>query len=140
LNQFIEQLDCILLYQEITKLESIICSDININYLIESYEKEQLQLLLDMSNLVQIIDFPTITSLTSISLIDNFFLDRSIHKNFQVYLAINGHSDCDSQILILENLQIMMQNKCNMHLDRLMGEKNYKFLISTIKLKLGRSL
>jgi hypothetical protein len=42
---------------------------------------------------------------------DNFFLDRSIHKNVQVYPTINGLSGNDGQILKLENLQTIMQNK-----------------------------
>ena len=111
LCQFIEQLDFTLLYLESTKSELIICGDTNINYFIESYKKEQLQSVLDTYNLVQIISFPTRISSTSISLIDNFFLDRSIYNKFHVYPAINGLSDHDGQILILENLQAMMQSE-----------------------------
>jgi hypothetical protein len=111
LSQFIEQLHSTLLYLESTKSELIICGDTNINYLIESYKKEQLQSVLDTYNLVQIIDFPTRISSTSISLIDNFFLDSNICNKFLVYPAINGLSEHDGQILILENLQAMIQSK-----------------------------
>jgi hypothetical protein len=111
LIKFIEQLDSTLSYLERIKVELIICGDTNINYLIENYKKEQLQSVLDTYNLVQIISFPTRISSTSISLIDNFFLDRSIYNKFHVYPAINGLSDHDGQILILENLQAVMQSK-----------------------------
>jgi hypothetical protein len=106
-SQFIEQLDSTLLYLESIKSELIICGDTNINYLIENYKKEQLQSVLDTYNFVQIIDFPT-TSSTPNSLIDNFFLDRRSYNKFQIYPALNGLSDHDGQILILENLQTMM--------------------------------
>jgi hypothetical protein len=51
---------------------------------------ERVQSLLDIYNVLQIVDFPMRTSLTSISLIYNFLLHRSNHKNFQVYTAINS--------------------------------------------------
>jgi hypothetical protein len=110
MSQFIEQLDSTLLYLVSIKLELIICGDTNINYLIESYKKAQLQSVLDTYNLVQIIYFPTRISSTSVLLIDNFFLDRNIYNKLQVYSAINGLSDHDGQILILENLQVMRQS------------------------------
>jgi hypothetical protein len=68
-----------------------------------------LQLVLDTYNLDQIIHFPTRTSIKSISLIGNFFLDRNGDKNFLVYPVINGLSDHDGQILTLNNLQVIKQ-------------------------------
>jgi exonuclease III len=98
LNQFIEQLDVMFQHLRSKNIRLIICGDTNINYLTENYKKEKIQLVLDTYNLDQIIDFPTRTSSNSSSLIDNFFLDRNIHKNFSVYPVINGLSHHDGQI------------------------------------------
>lgn len=53
-NQFIDQLNSILLFLESTKLESIISGDTNVNYPLKVMKKKkQLQSLLDIRNLVQ---------------------------------------------------------------------------------------
>lgn len=57
--------------------EFIICGDININYLVDTYRKSQLNSLLISYNLFDPVDFPTIIQNTTISAIDNIFIDFS---------------------------------------------------------------
>jgi hypothetical protein len=72
----------------------------------ETKKKIQLQSLLDTYNLVQIIDFPTRIGSTTASLIDHFFLEKNVCNKFQTHSVINGLSDHDGQILILENVRV----------------------------------
>jgi hypothetical protein len=73
LNQFIELLDSALkqLYQ--LSVEFLICGDININYLIESNIKKQLDSMMNTYNLIQIVNFSTRTSNDKGTQIDNMF-------------------------------------------------------------------
>ena len=56
--------------------------DININYLIESKEKQELNNILNSYNLVTVINFPTRVKNNSRSAKDNIFLDSTPLKQF----------------------------------------------------------
>jgi hypothetical protein len=60
--------------------------------------------MLNTYNLIQVIDFPTRICPTTVSLIDNSFLDRRRKGKFELHPVLNGPSDHDGQILKLENL------------------------------------
>ena len=55
------------------KFNFIICGDININYLVESYKNKQLHNILHSFNLSSIINFPTRMGPNSLTTIDNVF-------------------------------------------------------------------
>jgi exonuclease III len=80
----------------------IICGDLNVNYLVENEPKKQLNKLMLMYNLTGIIDFPTRINLTTVSAIDNIFIDISRFKNFLVLPFSNDLSDHDAQILTIK--------------------------------------
>jgi hypothetical protein len=66
-------------------------------------------MLLNTFNL-QVTEFPTRIGSSSVLLLDNLFLDKSRIGKFQLLPALNGLSDHDGQISILENFQVSMQN------------------------------
>ena len=82
----------------------IICGDVNINYLLENREKSQLNTILQLYNLSSIINFPTRIALNSSTAIDNFFIDISIIGKYELYPLINGLSDHDAQVLVINNI------------------------------------
>jgi len=82
-------------------LHFIICGDININYLNESENKNQLDNLLLSYNLTSIINFPTRVQNTTATAIDNIFIDVSQFESYTVTPTINGMSDHDAQLLII---------------------------------------
>jgi hypothetical protein len=74
-NSFITKLDTILRKLYISTLESIIYSDININYFTDSEKNSQLEVLLQTYNLKSTVDFPTRIQKNSITTIDDNFID-----------------------------------------------------------------
>jgi hypothetical protein len=78
-----------------------ICGDININYLNESENKNQLDNLLLSYNLTSTINFPTRVQIISATAIDNIFIDVSQFESYTVAPIINGMSDHDAQLLII---------------------------------------
>jgi hypothetical protein len=66
------------------KSESVICGDINTNYLTESYRKQCLNSLLTSSNLTSIADLPTIIQNYSSIAIGNVFIGSS--KKDRIYI------------------------------------------------------
>jgi hypothetical protein len=75
-DNFLTKLDLILQNFLNFKLTFIICGDININYLIDSYKKKQLDSILYSFNLCSIVNFPTRIRPSSLSTIDNVFIDK----------------------------------------------------------------
>ena len=67
-------------------------------------------MLLHTFNLKQVIDSPTRIGSSTILLIDNLFLDKIRIGNFQLLPPLNGISDHNGQILILENFEVSIQN------------------------------
>lgn len=99
-----------MIYLEHTKAQLIICGDTNINYFIDNNKKDVLHMLLNTFNLQQVINFPTRVGSSSMSLIDNLFWDKSRGGNFHLLPALNGLSDHDGHISILENFQVSTKN------------------------------
>ena len=77
------------------------CGDININYLMESEKKNQLDNLLLSCNLTNIINFPTRVQNTSATAIDNIFIDVSEFERSTATPILNGLSDHDAQLLVI---------------------------------------
>jgi hypothetical protein len=103
-NRFLEILDCVLQFVYSPSLGIIICGDININYLVVTEQRKQLDNLLFLYNLVGIVDFPTRLSNTSTTAIDNIFIDVSTFHDYLFTPFPNGLSDHDAQILAFKTL------------------------------------
>jgi hypothetical protein len=84
----------------------IICGDFNINYLVNTNTKLQLDSLLLSYDLYNTVDFPTRISNYSSTAIDNIFIDKFKNVNFTIKPLPNGLSDHDAQILILHDIKI----------------------------------
>ena len=100
-SSFSIKLDTILQSLYTPMLHFIVCGDININYLNESENKNQLDNLLLSYNLTSTINFPTRVQNTSATAIDNIFIDVSQFESYTVTPIINGMSDHDAQLLII---------------------------------------
>ena len=96
---FIENLDFILSFLQKIDTKIILCGDFNINYTANSQHKLQLEYLLDTCNMKDTVYFPTRTTATTSSLLDNFFIDK--FSTFTIKPHLNGLSDHDAQVLIL---------------------------------------
>jgi hypothetical protein len=82
-------------------LQMLICSDFNINYLKDNKKKQYLNYILQSSNLHSVVNFPTRISTTTLTLIDNIFIDITKLESYTISLAPNGLSDHDGQLLFL---------------------------------------
>jgi hypothetical protein len=60
-------------------------------------------------NLFPVIDFPTRSQNTSVSLIDNIFIDNSKSGKYLVYPMNNGLSDHDAQLLIIKTICLQVR-------------------------------
>jgi hypothetical protein len=87
------------------KLNLVICIDTSVNCLNDNDKRNQLDALLNSYNLFSTIDFPTRIYNDSNSAVDNVFIDITRLNNYQVFLLINGLSEHDLQIMILNILQ-----------------------------------
>jgi len=79
----------------------------NINYLENCKKRQQLDALLQTYNLIGTISFPTPKSKAPTTAIDNIFITRT--KNYFINPHINGFSDHEAQIVILENIVLTKQ-------------------------------
>ena len=107
-NYFLQQLDSILQFISTFAFHIIICGDLNINYLIENSQKRQLDNLLLIYNLKGVVNFPTRTNNSSLSALDNFFIEISCYKDFSVTPFGNDLSDHEVQILTI-NIPVQRQ-------------------------------
>jgi hypothetical protein len=105
LQIFLKQLELILQKIYNNKYNIIICGDVNVNYLIDNKHKSQLDAILHSYNLTGTVEFPTRFGLNSQTAIDNFFIDTSTIAKYELYPLINGLSDHDAQLLILNKEQ-----------------------------------
>jgi hypothetical protein len=87
-------------------VQLIICGDININYLIESTEKQELNNTLNSYNPVSVINFPTRVKNNSRSATDNIFLDTTQFGMYTTCSILNGLSDHDAQMLELHAVNL----------------------------------
>jgi hypothetical protein len=103
-NCFLQNLDAVLQTLYTPAQSFIICGDININYLVVSEQRKQLDNLLLLYNLKSIVDFPTRRNYTSLSAIDNIFIDNSCFHDYSLTPFYNDLSDHDAQILTIKTL------------------------------------
>jgi hypothetical protein len=89
----------------------VICGDVNVNYLLESHKKTELNRILQSFNLSSIVNFPTRISPNSSSTIDNFFIDNSLISDYDISPSINGLSDHDGQVLKIQFAQQQLNNQ-----------------------------
>ena len=108
LNIFFKQVDNIFNTLDNSNTEYILCGDLNINYLEPSSKKTKLENLLNMYNLIGTVSFPTRTTNISSSTIDNIFVDKE--RNYTIKPYINGLSDNDAQLLILNDMVQKVNN------------------------------
>jgi len=87
-------------------IQLIICGAININYLIECKEKQELNNILNSYILVSGINFPTRIKNNSRSAIDNIFLDTTQFRMYTAYSMVIGLSDHDAQMLELHAVNL----------------------------------
>jgi hypothetical protein len=85
----------------------VICGDININYLENCKKRQQLDALLQTYNLIGTVSFPTRKSKASTTAIDNIFIKRT--KNYIINPDVNGLSDHEVQIIMIENIILTKQ-------------------------------
>jgi len=100
---FLSKLDAVLRNLCTATLKYILCGDINIDYLIDSVRKSQLDALLTTYNLTSTVNFPTRIQKNSATAIDNIFIDTSKLGNYIISPLINGLSDHDAQIITLHS-------------------------------------
>ena len=103
-NHSLQSLDAVLQTLYTPAQSFIICGDVNINYLVVSEQRKQLDNLLLLYNLVSIVNFPTRHNHTSSSAIDNIFIDISCFHDYSLTLFYNDLSDHDAQILTIKTL------------------------------------
>jgi hypothetical protein len=87
------------------KYNIIICGNVNVNGLIDNNRRSQLDAVLHSYNLAGIVKFPTGIGLNSHTTTDNVFIDPSTTGKDDLYPLINGLSDHDAQLLILNKGQ-----------------------------------
>ena len=84
----------------------------NINYLVNTNYKQELDSLLASYGLYSTVTFPTRICSSSSTAIDNIFINKCKNKSFNVLPWENGLSDNDVQIIIIYNVTyIMKQNQ-----------------------------
>ncbi|PNF31336.1 hypothetical protein B7P43_G10907, partial [Cryptotermes secundus] len=112
LPYFISTLDLVLnkLYSISTNI--ILCGDVNINYLCESNNRTQLDSLLASYNLFNIVNFPTRIDNKSSTAIDGIFIDKYKFFNYVIMPGVNGLSDHDAQVLVLNNSKVHNSKFC----------------------------
>jgi hypothetical protein len=83
--------------------EFIIGSDTNINYLVGTYRKSQLNSLLISYSLFDTVGFPTRIQNTTISATDNTLRDFYSQGNFVIFPVYNGLSGHDAQLIMMHD-------------------------------------
>ena len=107
----------------------IICGDVNVKFLIDNKKRSQLVAALHSYNLAGIVKFCTRCGLNSHTAIDNVSIDTSITGKYDLYPLINGPSDHDAQLLILNKGQ---EKESYIYIER----KLNKYTIEDFQLKL----
>jgi len=85
-------------------IDLIICGDFTTDYLNNSSQKQLLNSLLATYCLHSMIQFSTRIHNNSASAIGNIFINIFKYKSFTVYQWINGMTDHDAQIIVLQNI------------------------------------
>ena len=106
-NNFLQKLDTILNKLHNNKVEYVICGDVNINYLENCDRRQQLDALLNTYNLIGTVNFPTRIVKVSQTAIDNIYIKKN--RNYTIKPIINGLSDHDAQMIIIDNIILSKQ-------------------------------
>jgi hypothetical protein len=96
-------LDNILKFLINPKTKIIVCKESNVNYLINSNRKYQLNSLLNSYNLIDIVDFPIRLQHKTASIIGNSFIDYSRIDNYSTSPCYSGISDHDAKLITIYN-------------------------------------
>jgi exonuclease III len=104
-----------ILYLVLNKLYSIstniiLCGDININYLDKRNDRIQLDSSLATYSLYNTVNFPTRVGSKYFMAIDGIFIDKYKLNNYSVITVVNGLSNHDAQLLLLNNIKIKYSN------------------------------
>ena len=128
-NAFLSKLDQILHKFFNLNFNFMICGDFNVNYLLESYKKNQLDKTLQSFNLCSIVNFPTRIESNSSSITDKFFIDYSYLNKFDIIPLMNGLSDHYAQLLTIQFA--LTQNKDqHMYFKRNLNHYTTDFLLT----------
>ena len=106
-TNFLKNLDSVLKTRYSNKTVFVICGAVNINYLENCKKRQQLDALLQTYNLTGTVSFPMRKTNASITATGNIFLTRT--KNYTIYPHINGLSDHEAQIIVIENTVLTKQ-------------------------------
>ena len=109
MDYFLQRIEIILNSLQNAKTEIILCGDLNINFKENNNNKIRLEQLLNSFNLKGTVHFPTRTTNTSSTIIDNIFID--VRNNYIIKPHINGLSDHDAQIIKIDNYSLTIKNK-----------------------------
>jgi hypothetical protein len=94
-----------------TKIDLIICGDININYLTDSDRVRQLKTLLNSYKLFSTVTFHTGIGKDYISAIDIIFIDSPKFENYKIFPLNNGLSDHEYSIGSITKSSNLFQKK-----------------------------
>jgi hypothetical protein len=109
---FISALDSVLNKLHSTSINLILCSDMNVNYLGSSNNKTQLVSLLASYSFYNIVDIPTRIDNKSSTAIDGIFINKNTFYDYSIITVVNGLSEHDAQLLLLNNLEIQKSKYC----------------------------
>jgi hypothetical protein len=110
LPYFINTSDLVLNKPHSISTNIILCGDININYLVKGNDRIQLDSLLATYSLYNTVNFPTRVGSKSCTATDSLFLDKYKVNGYPIIPIVNGLSDHDAQLLILNNIKITDTN------------------------------
>jgi hypothetical protein len=110
INYYTHKIDVILHTFYTAALDFIVCVDVNINCLIDSARKSQLDPLLFSYNLLDIIKFSTRVQKNSVTAIDNIFIAVSQIGNCTAMPVVHGLSYHNAQLLIIGTSDIQIQS------------------------------
>ena len=130
-TNFLKQLDLILQKLYNNKYNIIICGDVNVNYLIDNNRRSQLDAVLHSYNLVGIVEFPNRYGLISQTAIDSVFIGTSTIGKCDLYPLINGLSDNDAQLLMLNKGQ-KQEKECHTYIKRKINKYTIDFQLKFI--------
>jgi len=116
-KNFLNRLNLILQKLYNNKYNIVICGDVKVNYLIHNNRRSQLDAVLHSYNLAGIVTFPTRFGLYSHTATVNVFIGTSTIGKYDLYPPINGLSDHDAQLLILNKGQ-KKENECHTYIKR----------------------
>ena len=134
-TNFLKRLDPILQKLYNNKYNIVICGDVNVNYMTDNNHRSQLDAMLHSYILVGIIEFPTRYGLNSQTATDSVSIDTSTTGKCKLYPFINGLSDHDAQIVIVDKGE-KKEKKCHNYIRR----KINKHTIADFQLKLGHEM